>query len=118
MSSDTFHISKTEIIDTVLALSALRGDVTGRGMLLVDNDSVALAAVLKTLVPKCLTEHNIEFQEDDSGWTIGPTAFDRSVLADYLISGLLFRITANEACRPGLLHEPFPSSSSKIQPFF
>lgn len=54
-------IKYREIIDGILALSALRGDVTGRGDMLVDNDEYALCQIVPISVGAVLDEFGLDF---------------------------------------------------------
>lgn len=88
-----FTITHSQIADAALAYSALCGDITGRGTMLVDNDLNALLFAVDLLVPSELVRSGIPFQKTGDGWTVGPTQFDSDTLVDYLSRLLLHRIS-------------------------
>ena len=82
-------ITYKELIDGLLAFSALKGDISGRGHLLVDNDEPALREVLKILVPGLLARTGIPYVEFSNGWRIGETRLSKLRITDYLLRELI-----------------------------
>ena len=59
-----------DLVNGCLALSALRGDVTGRGSMLVDNDAYALEELIRLIVPGILRRGGVEYKEVEGGWEV------------------------------------------------
>lgn len=91
-----FTLYRKTIIGSLLALSALRGDITGRGQLLVDNDEFALTALLDTLVPSFLESNGIDYTSTRAGWRISDTVMPRHVLEKHLVDLLLRHISGKD----------------------
>lgn len=79
-----YTILRKRLIDSVLAESALRGDITGRGSMLVDNDGVALGRLLDDMVPAALDNYGISYSRTRMGWRIDNDDFTREQIMDYL----------------------------------
>lgn len=97
-----FTIKITDITDSILAMASLRGDITGRGDVLVDNDCYALRHLALTLVPTLLTRNGIDFAKKGDAWRIGPTHLFKAELVLYLSRHVLADITGNPGLVQGL----------------
>lgn len=83
------HLTYNSLIDAVLAYSALRGDITGRGHLLVDNDQTALLELLSVIVPSTLSDLGISHVVTDEGVEITATHFTEAQLVRHIFCSLL-----------------------------
>lgn len=72
-----------------MALSALRGDITGRGSMLVDNDDAAIEALARVAIPVYLVENGIAYTETVEGWEVGPTTMTEAQLILRISESLL-----------------------------
>ena len=93
----SFKIKIKEIVDALLAYSSLRGDVTGRGDLLVDNDEYAIANLLKITVPGLLADNNISFRTVKSGWHVSTDAYVKEQLLSFLLGRIIDGLTGSES---------------------
>lgn len=85
-------IKKERITDAVLALSALQGDITGRGDLLIDNDIPAIEMITDITVPAALATWGIEYETTKCGWRIKCAAEDKDRLTDLLVRAVTIDI--------------------------
>ena len=84
-----YTISLQEIIDGVLAVSSLRGDISGRGDMLADSDGYAIGVIAASLVPSALLEQDVVFHSTRAGWRVGPTHLHKAEVLQYLRNRML-----------------------------
>lgn len=88
-------IRLVDIVDNIMALSALRGDITGRGSMLVDNDDNALQQLLRTLIPAELSALRLAHVGNDEVWTVDTDAYSSAQLTAYLSDLLHCKISGS-----------------------
>lgn len=108
-------IRYSELSDAIMALSALCGDITRRGNMLVDNDDAALQTLMETLVPAALDDCRIAYNDHPQGWRIGPTSLSRAQILRYLAGKLLFTLSG-EASRLTGNNSRFTDDASYLDP--
>lgn len=82
-------IKMSRVVDGLLACSALRGDITGRGRMLVDNDELALRLLLGMYVPAYFKTIGMNSLTVEEGWYVGPTESGEDELTGWLTGRLL-----------------------------
>lgn len=85
-------VKTSRICDAVLAHSALRGDITGRGDILVDNDDHALSHIIRMTVPDALERCRIPYSTTCSGWRIESDRYGEGRLLTFLTESVLHRL--------------------------
>lgn len=112
-----FKLKVSELTDCVLAMASLRGDITGRGDMLVDNDEYALAVVVRTVVESLLHGRGIPFAATGCGWRVGPTRLHKSELLALAARGILETLrTGIPGCDNALETDVFAGDIPDIRP--
>lgn len=88
-------IKYKEIVNGVLALSALRGDVTGRGDMLVDNDELALNEIIRTVVTPTLSNLGIAYVERKKSVAINDSPLTKHQLLHKFIALIMSGISGD-----------------------
>lgn len=91
-----FTIKFHEITDGIMAVASLRGDITGRGDTLVDNDERALAEIAAALVPAALHVAGLPYHLTHSGWRIETDSVPKGYLVHLLRQKLLGAVTGSD----------------------
>lgn len=111
-------VSKSTLIDNIMAMSALRGDITGRGTMLVDNDDAALGQLLATVVPAALARYAIDVTPSPDGWTVHTSEYNGYQLMAYLSETMLHYVAGQSGTMPALSPAASASSVTRITGYF
>lgn len=93
----SYTITRQRLADVMLAKSALGGDITGRGSMLIDNDQAALVAVMDIYVPSALDDAGIDFSCTEKGWKINSVKPTRHQLTAFLADVLRVKVSDLDA---------------------
>lgn len=104
----TALIQTADIVDAIMARSALRGDTTGRGSLLGDNDTEAIERVLRSQVPRALQTLGLSWTASPTGWAVDIPPTCGPLLIEYILD----RFEQG----PGAL-QPYLGNVTPIQPY-
>lgn len=106
--TSTALIQGTDIVDAMMARSALRGDITGRGSLLGDNDAQAIERVLRSHVPRALQTLGLSWTASPTGWTVDIPSTCCQLLIEYILDRFEQGPSAPQ---------PYVGNTSPIQPY-
>ena len=109
-------IKYQEIIDQILALSALRGDITARGDMLVDNDEEAMCQLVPVSVGAVLDELGLDFTLRKKGVAVKNWPLTKERLMRCLVNRMLSHIRTDSDTAP--LARPFTEPVPYLRGWF